>query len=506
MFLLTKVFNLREKANPEHEKPFLDHLDDLRIMVTRVIITLALATVICWAFSDSLMKIIRQPVAKLWDISQGQLLPDVKETGVKIDVDTWERAKEIADRAAPLTSGQRRLLFKHLDDPQLSFHSECVIYYRTAMLIKDEQKRLAYVEKLPGMDDKMRKQVLELVAEDKQPNADTGAGDRMLYMQALNPTEGFMLSLKLAFFSGLIISFPMLLYFIMQFILPGLKEKEKRAMWPAMAIGFGLFLIGVLFAYFVVLPKVLDFFYSYSNNLGVSNEWRIGHYITFATQFTLIFGLGFELPVVVMTLVKIGLLNYQMMSNTRRYAILAIFFTAAIITPTPDALTLCLLAVPMYVLYEICIWLAYFHNKKEREKEAAEEQEYREKYGAAIVPAAGLEAHPADDSYHDPFEDEYVHDEDDDHWSDDVHADGEGEECDDGEIIGVDSNDDSFYPTLTPVSEITYGETDESCNEIDDDHDIDFPDDHEEKTESSSTEENSADSDGSDDDKTNKPT
>src|ERR1035437_7808766 len=96
-------------------------------------------------------------------------------------------------------------------------------------------------------------------------------------------------------------------------------------LWPALAIGSGLFLVGVCFAYFLVLPRALEFFYDWSTSLGVSNDWRIGDYISFATQFTLLFGASFELPVVVMVLVKLGLIGYEGMSRTRSYAIVAIF-------------------------------------------------------------------------------------------------------------------------------------------------------------------------------------
>ena len=123
-------------------------------------------------------------------------------------------------------------------------------------------------------------------------------------MQALKPTEGFMLSIKLAFFAGIVISFPFLLYFILQFVLPGMHDAERKALWPAMAIGFGLFLSGVFFSYYIVLPEVLEFFHEYSSDMMIENEWRIGYYISFATQFTLIFGLTFELPVLVMPLFK----------------------------------------------------------------------------------------------------------------------------------------------------------------------------------------------------------
>jgi sec-independent protein translocase protein TatC len=198
-------------------------------------------------------------------------------------------------------------------------------------------------------------------------------------MSTLRPTEGFMLSMKLAFFAGIIVSFPLLLLFILQFVLPGLHQHEKRVMWPALAIGFGLFLFGVCFAYFLVLPRALEFFHEWNLRLGVANDWRIGDYITFATQFTLLFGLSFELPVVVMVFVKLGLLGYESMSRTRAYAILAIVVVAAIITPTPDAFTLCLMALPMILLYEGCIWLAWLDARKQRREEEAEERQRMER-------------------------------------------------------------------------------------------------------------------------------
>ena len=171
------------------------------------------------------------------------------------------------------------------------------------------------------------------------------------------------------------LAFPLLLLFILQFVLPGLHAHEKRVMWPAMAVGFGLFLAGTAFAYYWVLPRALLFFYQWSGDMGISNDWRIGEYISFATQFTLLFGLSFELPVVVMVFVKLGLLSYETMSKTRSYAIVGIFVAAAILTPTPDVFTLLLMAAPMIILYEICIWLAYFDRKNNRIRE---EQEARE--------------------------------------------------------------------------------------------------------------------------------
>jgi sec-independent protein translocase protein TatC len=342
MFLLKKIFQLREKGNPDHEKPFLEHLEDLRIMITRVVATLTIATVVCFIFRDQLMEVIRRPVEEMREKNLDSDLPDEEDLVQTLDGETWEHAKEIADALAGLSPEDRAVFFQQCGDEALRFHVETVYLYRAAFHIPEE-KRTGFLDSLTNLNPELRKQVTALLETGPSPIISTRADLRM--MGAFNPTEAFMLSIKLAFFAGIVVSFPLLLLFVLQFVLPGLHEKEKRAMWPAMAIGFGLFLIGVFFAYFAVLPRVLEFFHNYAAEMGIANEWRIGYYISFATQFTLIFGLAFELPVVVMTLVKIGILSYDTMKGTRSYAVLAIFVIAAVITPhrmpSPSACSRC---------------------------------------------------------------------------------------------------------------------------------------------------------------------
>ena len=409
MFLLKKLFQLRDNTNPGSEKPFLEHLEDLRVTITRMAIVLLVATVVCFMGRNQLMDIIRKPVTDLYEARQ---LESLKDLGVKIDTETWEIATKAARDASALSPTQRSAFFEQIaqEGVDLEFHVQSIIYFRAALAIPDEDKRAKFIETLPETDEPMRKQVAGLLIG--MPEADVDARGRLVLMQALNPTEGFMLSIKLAFFAGIVISFPFLLYFLLQFTLPGLHTKERKALLPAMTVGFGLFLGGVFFAYFGVLPRVLEFFHTYSMEMGIKNEWRIGYYISFATQFTLIFGLAFELPVVVMTLVKLDIMNYDMMKRTRNYAILAIFVIAAIITPTPDAFTLCLLAMPMIILYEICIWMAYFINKKERKEEEEEERQRLERLlASAPIAAIGTEATHDDEPDH-PTEDGEVTDHD----------------------------------------------------------------------------------------------
>ena len=399
MFFLQKLFQIRDHSNPEAEKPFLDHLDDLRVSLTRIILTLVVATLVCYAFRNQLMDVIRRPVEQVWAQTQNEAL---KKLNPKPSIATWEKAVRVANDAIGLSSAQRKHFekFAQSDDKHFAFHVESAFHYRIALSI-DEKKRAHYVSTIPDLSEQQHRQLKLLIKGN--PNAQLDAKGRMVLMQSLNPTEGFMLSVKLAFFAALVLSFPLLLFFTLQFVLPGLHEKEQRAFFPALGIGFFLFLLGVLFAYFTILPNVLDFFYNYSLEMGIQNDWRIGYYISFATQFVLIFGLAFELPVVVMTLVKLGILSYDMMRTTRSYAILAIVVIAAIITPTPDALTLSLLAVPMYLLYEICIWLAFFLERKER----VQEEEENEKKLSRIATAPGATSRPEDD-----FDSEYEPDHD----------------------------------------------------------------------------------------------
>jgi sec-independent protein translocase protein TatC len=180
-------------------------------------------------------------------------------------------------------------------------------------------------------------------------------------------TEGFMVSLRVSFIAGFVVAFPFIMFFILQFVLPGLRRMEKRILWPAIAIGLGLFLIGASFAYFIIIPKMLVFFYEWNRDLGIASEWRIADYIKISSNFVLLSGLSFELPVLVMALVKLEILNFRVMNRNRSIAIIVIAAAAAAITPTSDLMSLLLLGGPMYFLYEVCIWLAWYMEKRDRE-------------------------------------------------------------------------------------------------------------------------------------------
>ena len=412
MYLLKKVFELREKSHPDHEKPFLEHLEDLRVMITRVVVTLLVSMIICFTFQKQLMHILRAPAEKVIVTKQMETMPDgVTHKGIKVpDVAIWDEAKKVERIAASLDEAQRLKFYETLAKPDMEFHARSVTLLRAAKALP-EKKRVAFVKDL-DLGKEMTSQLIALLDSDPDVNLSAESNSRM--MSALKPTETFVLSMKLAFYAGIVLAFPLLLMFILQFVLPGLHEQEKKILWPAMAIGFGLFIGGVLFAYFFVLPRALLFFYEWGGDLGVSNDWRIGEYISFATQFTLLFGLAFELPVVVMVMVKLGLLTYETMAKTRAYAIVAIFITAAVITPTPDIMTLLLMALPMLVMYEICIWLAWFDRKNSRASETAEEERLKQRRLEWMLNNDEREEHAssAEHSGEDGWHGDYKHSED----------------------------------------------------------------------------------------------
>src|SRR3989440_922763 len=178
-------------------------------------------------------------------------------------------------------------------------------------------------------------------------------------LKALGITDSLVISFHIAFYAGIVISFPLLLFFLAEFVLPALTSIERKLLLPAILGSFGLFLIGVLLGYVWLLPKTILFFFRDTQSLGWAPTWTVQQYYSFVTKFILGFGLAFELPVVVLALVYFGLITYRFMARTRPYAVVLIFILAAIIAPTPDLVTLVAMALPMSLLYESCIWIAW---------------------------------------------------------------------------------------------------------------------------------------------------
>jgi sec-independent protein translocase protein TatC len=186
-------------------------------------------------------------------------------------------------------------------------------------------------------------------------------GDVKLHFTEI--TGSFMAYFKIAIYAGLIVASPYILYQLWRFVSPGLHLKEKRAVFPLVISSTILFLTGAAFCFFVVLPFAIQFLVSYAEGEMIPII-TVSSYISFAGMMLLGFGLSFELPVVGYVLGRIGVVNARSLSKGRAYAVIAILVVAAILTPTPDIFNQLLMAVPLYLLYEVTIIVVKLTGKK----------------------------------------------------------------------------------------------------------------------------------------------
>jgi sec-independent protein translocase protein TatC len=161
------------------------------------------------------------------------------------------------------------------------------------------------------------------------------------------------------------------LFFIGQFMLPALHLRERKVLFIWLGWSSTLFMVGVAMTYFVLLPVSLRASVEYSELLGFSaTDWRAEEYISFVTKFLLGMGIGFQFPVIVLILVKMGLLTHATLAKYRRHVCVLSFFLGAILT-TPEVITQVAMAIPLYLLYEISIWIAWYWERKKRKAEQA---------------------------------------------------------------------------------------------------------------------------------------
>ncbi len=185
---------------------------------------------------------------------------------------------------------------------------------------------------------------------------------------SLSPAGAFVVAVQVAIYAGALLSAPFILYFVASFVFPALRMREKKYIYRGMFYGLGLFLAGVSFCYFILMPIALSASVKYTEWLGfAAPQWRAEDYISFVSKFMLGMGLGFELPVIVLVLVKIGVLNYSILAKARRYVIVINFVLGAVLT-TPEIITQVLMALPLQVLYEISVWIAWYWDQEDRAK------------------------------------------------------------------------------------------------------------------------------------------
>ena len=181
----------------------------------------------------------------------------------------------------------------------------------------------------------------------------------------LSPPELFMAYIKISLVLGLIISSPVVLLQVWGFVKPGLKKKEKKYVMFALSMGTIFLLMGVIFAYYIIVPMTIKFFIGVSVD-RITPSFSFANYVSFVSSLLLSFGLVFELPLLVILLTQLGLVAPKTLRKYRKFIILIIFIVSAILTP-PDVVSQVLMAIPMTLLYEFSIMVSSIIYKKKKQ-------------------------------------------------------------------------------------------------------------------------------------------
>lgn len=207
-------------------------------------------------------------------------------------------------------------------------------------------------------------------------------------LNASNPSDPLTVYLTVTFIVALVLVSPILLFQLWQFITPGLHESERKATLKYIPYAFFLFILGIAFSYFILFPNVMRFMVNLSNDLQIETIININEYFSFLFKLVIPFGLIFQLPVLTLFLARIGILDPKLMVKFRKYSYFVLFVFAVFLAP-PDLVSNILVAVPLFILYEVSIIIARFGYRKylvmEKQRIEQEKQEEQEDQIQALL-------------------------------------------------------------------------------------------------------------------------
>ena len=313
-------------------KSFLEHLEDLRWVLIKSAAALAVSIMVCLIGGNHVMQILKRPLTKARISYPGTN----QVVTVFFGTNQFGPYKLGPEEQQRFALGTNRFVALQLEPVQVGTNQVLAIR----------------VDPSPEHAERAQRINVDLLT--------------------IGPAKGFFVAFQVAFYGGMVLASPFIFYFICAFIFPALKLRERHYIYRGLGFGIGLFLTGVCFCYFALMPVALAASQIYSNWLGLSaNLWTADEYISFVCKFMLGMGLGFEMPVVLLTLVKIGVLDYRMLSKARKYMIVINLVLGAVLT-TPEVITQLIMFLPLQILYEVSVWIAWYWERKEKKREADE--------------------------------------------------------------------------------------------------------------------------------------
>jgi sec-independent protein translocase protein TatC len=345
-----------EELRPEDEevaggavKSFLEHLEDLRWTIIKCSVAIFIGMCVCLFGVNKLIAIMKWPLDRAALISENtNQVVTVKFGGIQVGSYTVSN-----NYIGSLYLGTNHFVVVDVEPV-------------SASVMNNPERPTSAAGPTTGPNGSLLLSARVLPVSGKQ----VPKGPDLIF---LDPSAPFISSLHLAFFGGLFLGSPFVLYFVGQFLMPALKVREKKYFLRAFYIGGGLFAVGVCAAYFGVMPRALKFAELYANWMGVQvPDWRAETYFSFLVKFMIGMGLGFELPVVLLALVKIGILDYAKLKAMRRYMIVINSVLGAVLT-TPEVFTQLVMLVVLQVLFEISVFIAWYWERQEKQRMAAEQ-------------------------------------------------------------------------------------------------------------------------------------
>lgn len=323
----TEEFEPEPEEGSTPKKSFWAHVQDLRSAVMRSAIAIGIALVVCLLLDDKLVGILEYPLRRIDMFETAKPTVTLQLGSTKLGPYTVTR-----EQFAGLPPGEA---------PQ-------VIFQIGSTRIGAEQ----------------------VVTLKQVPQKPEDRVNLRVRLHNLSPAEAFFVAFRVAIYAAFVVSAPFWLYFMGQFFLPALHQRERRVFFTWLAWGVALFFTGVLLTYFLLLPVALRASMKYSELLGFNaTDWRAEEYIGFVTKFIFGMGVGFQFPIVVLLLVKLGVLTYTQLAQYRRHVIVLTLILGAVLT-TPEVITQVAMAVPLYILYETSIWIAWYWERKKRRESA----------------------------------------------------------------------------------------------------------------------------------------
>lgn len=332
---------------------FGEHLEELRTRLIKSIYGLVIAMVFTMLFGEQIILFLREPIdAALERAARRSVAKKLNVTDDVKGYSFWETLGLVPPSTPPADPEQEK-----------PGADRTITMEIPAYAIAEQLHKLA-PEAYPEPPETNKEQIMTV---DVSSDAFVDLRTRIKKINepvTLNVQEAFVTYMKVAFISGFIVASPWIFFQMWLFVAAGLYQHEQKYVYTYLPISIGLFFGGAAFCFYAVFPTVLDFLLGFNERMGIAPQIRISEYISFAVLLPVVFGVSFQLPLVMLFLNKVSILQVKDYREKRRMAILVIAIVSMVLTPTADPMTMFLMMAPLLCLYEVGIYLCQWTAAK----------------------------------------------------------------------------------------------------------------------------------------------